>query len=624
MAHENLHLQAEIEIEGSPSLTNVSSLNMAQRMDWHHTFEVKMPLSAVEGERAITLESSQDYIGKEIKIALKSQGGTDQLNFFKGIVTNVSLSRHGGNASDLVISGHSSSILLDDGPNCTTHLEKSLKQVIQSVGAAYPSNLVSIKCSPTVDPMFPYLTQYNESTFNFIGRLANLYGQWFFYNGTELIFGAPAAGSPMEMSFGHDLESFDLSMKVLPLNFETGSYDYVENTAVKTESGQSVQGQGNWGNKAVKHSSDLFNNKTFIHNKELVKNEAELKTITGNRLGARAGDLVVLSGTSDNPRLKVGSKISIQGARSATLSSDKTDYGVYIITSVTHRMDGLGGYQNKFTAIPGDLKVPPHNKNFSRPQIENQIAVVIDNKDPDGVGRIKVRMYWQKEGESTNWIRYLASHAGKDRGFYMIPEIDDEVVVAFENGNLNMPFAIGSMYHGKGNSGDKKENDNYTKAIRTISGNEVLFSDKGGEEYIHIFTKDKKNEVLISMKDDGMIQITSNKMIKIVAKEDIEVKAKNMVFSAEEKIAFKAKEFKVEAQSLIQIDSSKDLKLKGVSVTSEASSSYSMKSNTSIEIKAGTTLEASAGVKATVKGSAQLELSGGAQATLKAAMVMIN
>lgn len=624
MAHENLHLQVEIEIEGFKKLSNVTSLTIAQRMDWHHTFEVKAPLETIEGERSITLASGQNFIGKEIKIALKSQAGDNQINFFKGVVTNVSLSRHGGNASDMVISGHSSSILLDDGPNCSTYLEKSLKQVVQSLTGQYPLNLIGVKCAPTVDPMLPFVAQYNESAYNFVGRLANTFGQWFYYNGTEMIFGAPAAGETIELFFGHDLESFDLSMKVLPLNFELAGYDYIANKGLKEASSQSVEGQSNWGEQAVKHSKNLFSNKTTIHNKELVKDQGELNKIVANRLGARGGDLIVLSGTSDNPKLKIGSKIKIQGASNATLSNDRTDYGLFIITTVTHRTDGLGSYQNKFTAIPADLKVPPHNQNFQTPSIDTQLAKVIDNKDPDGFGRIKVRMYWQKDADSTGWIRYMASHAGKNRGFYMIPEIDDEVVVAFENGNLSMPFAIGSMYHGKANSSDRKDNDNYTKAIRTVSGNEIKFSDKSGEECIHIYTKDMKNEVLITMKDDGLVQITSNKMIKVVAKNDIEVKAKNMKFTAEDAIEFKANEFKVTAKSLIQMDSTKDFKQKGLDVVTEATKSYAVKSNTSVEIKANTTLEVSGGIKSVVKGGAQLELSGGAMASLKAGMVMIN
>ncbi len=624
MAHENLHLVVEIEIEGFKKLSNVTSLNIAQRMDWHHTFEVKTPLDAIEGDRSITLSAGQNFIGKEIKIALKSQSGASQLNFFKGIITNVNLARHGGNASDMIISGHSSSVLLDDGPSCETHLEKSLKQIAQAITSQYPMNLINVKVSPTIDPMLPFVAQYNESCYNFLGRLANTYGQWFYYNGTEMIFGGASPGDTVELNFGHDLESFDLSLKVTPLKFESSSYDYVQNLTLKDNSSENPEGQNNWGETAVKHSKSLFGNKTRQHNRELVKDNSELSKLVANRMGARASDLVIMSGTSDNPSIKVGCKISIQGSSTANLTGDRTDYGTYIVTSVKHRMDGLGSYKNKFTAIPSDVKVPPSNPAFKQTSIDTQAAVVLDNKDPEGFGRLKVRMYWQTDSESTGWIRYMTPHAGQDRGFYFLPEVNDEVIVAFENGNPNMPFCLGSMYHGRSNSSDRKDNDNFIKTIRTISGNEIKINDKSGEEAIHIYTKDLKNEVLITMKDDGLIQITSNKNIKIVAKEDIEVNAKNMKFTAQENVEFKAKEFKVSAQSLIQLDSTKDFKQKGMDVITEASKSYAMKSSMSAKLEAGATMDISGSAKTTLKGGAQLELSGGAQASLKAAIVMIN
>ncbi|MFN0030959.1 MAG: contractile injection system protein, VgrG/Pvc8 family, partial [Flavobacteriales bacterium] len=242
MAHENLHLQVEVEIDGT-QLSNVSNLVLDQKLDWHHTFELRSPLDAIEGERAISLNSSQNFVGKEIKIVLKSQTGSAQLNLFKGIVTSVNLSRHGGAAADLVIKGHSSSILLDDGPGCSTHLEKSIKQIVQTATAQYPVNMISVKNSPSPDPMLHYHAQYNESTYNFLARLANTHGQWFFYNGVEMIFGKPEGASPIELNFGHDLASFDLSMKVMPLLFEANGYEYVQQATLKKSSDRSIEGQ---------------------------------------------------------------------------------------------------------------------------------------------------------------------------------------------------------------------------------------------------------------------------------------------------------------------------------------------------------------------------------------------
>ncbi|MFN0030920.1 MAG: phage baseplate assembly protein V, partial [Flavobacteriales bacterium] len=418
--------------------------------------------------------------------------------------------------------------------------------------------------------------------------------------------------------------SFDLSMKVMPLLFEANGYEYVQQATLKKSSDRSIEGQNPLGEKAISQSKALFSKNATVHNRELAQDNNELDTLVGNRVAGRAGELVVMSGVSDSPKLTVGCKIKIQGAGTASLSSDRTDYGIYIVTAVQHNMDGLGSYRNNFKAIPADLKVPPYNSNVRIPTIDTQMATVMDNKDPDGMGRIKVHLQWQKDGDTTDWIRYAAAHAGKDRGFYMLPEVDDEVIVAFENGNVSMPFALSSMYHGKAHSGDRKEDDNNTKAIRTKSGNEIYFNDKGGEEAIHIYTKDKKNEVLITMKDDGLIQITSNKMIKVEAKEDIEVKAKNMKFSAQEKIEFSAKEFKVDAQQLIEMNSTKDFKQKGLDVTVEATKGYKMNANATAELKANATMEISGNAKTTVKATGQLELSAAAQASLKAGIVMIN
>ncbi len=632
MAHENLHLQVDVEIDGT-RLTNVRSLMLDQHIDSHHTFEVRTPLDAIEGERAINFNTSTNFIGKEIKIALKSQSGDAQLNYFKGIVTNVNLSRHGGAASDLIIKGHSSSILLDDGPNCSSHLDKTIKQIVQTTTAQYPVNLINIKNSPSPDTMLPFHIQYNESTYNFLSRLANTHGQWFFYNGTDMIFGSPESGAPLELFFGHDLSTFDLSMKVMPLKFEALSYDYVKKEGLKKPSTQSVAGQSSIGEKAIAQSKSLFSKQSTIHNRELVKDNSELNTIVSNRLASRAGDLVAIKGVSDNPKLKVGSRIKVQGSSNASLGSDKTDYGIFILTSVTHNTDGLGSYHNNFKAIPADLKIPPFNANMRQPQIDTQMAGVVDNKDPDGMGRIKVKMYWQKDGETTGWIRYATSHAGKDRGFYMIPEVDDEVIVTFENGNPSMPFALASMYNGKNHSSDRKEDENNTKAIRTKSGNEIFFNDKGGEEAIHIYTKDKANELLITMKDDGLIQITSNKNIKITAVADLEINAENIKITASKNYELTVGEnMTTQVGSKSETTVGSDVKETfGANLETTVGSNCELTVGQELKMTSGTKAKLSsteiaieANAKATVKANAQLELTSSAITTLKGTLVQIN
>jgi uncharacterized protein involved in type VI secretion and phage assembly len=75
-------------------------------------------------------------------------------------------------------------------------------------------------------------------------------------------------------------------------------------------------------------------------------------------------------------------------------------------------------------------------------------AIVRDNKDPSGLGRVSVSFPWHKRPDETFWARVATPLAGKARGSRFTPEIDDEVVVAFDHGDLRSPFIVGSLWNG--------------------------------------------------------------------------------------------------------------------------------------------------------------------------------
>jgi type VI secretion system secreted protein VgrG len=625
VSSSDIYVKAEVELDGSHIVTPISSLTLNQYSNWHHSFEVRAALDTIEDRQQISFSRTHDFIGKTVKIAFKTQDGNKQYALFKGIITEVNLSRYGGSASDVVIRGYSPSILLDDGPHCMGFLEKSLKQIATRVTSLYPMNLVNPKVSPSSDPKISYVAQYNESAYNFLSRLASIYGQWFYYNGTELIFGKLENQSPLTLSFGHDLMSFEAAMRIAPMKFEAYSYDIKTQDVFKVDSsGETVAGLDNWGEKASAGSDSVYGVKQIYHVNENVPDASALRNVVLNRKSAIAGELVRFTGTSANPMLTIGSKVTIKGGSRASMGDDVTDYGTYTITQISHHSDGMGGYKNTFEAIPGTLEVPPYNNTVKQPVCETQPAVVTDNQDPEKGGRVKVRFFWQKEGESTDWVRMITAQGGKNRGFYWLPELGDEVMVGFESENPSRPYILGSNYNLKNHSADRHEPKNHIKTIRTISGNEITFNDKGGEEAIHLFTRDKKNEVLITMKDDGLIRISSNKKIYVQATEEIEMKSKMIKIEATDTLEMKAKTVKAEAQQLMQLESQQDLKEKGMNVTVEAVSKMEMKSQGSLEAKANSQLAVSSMGTASVKGTAQLELSASGQASLKGAIVMIN
>src|SRR5690606_2913401 len=97
------------------------------------------------------------------------------------------------------------------------------------------------------------------------------------------------------------------------------------------------------------------------------------------------------------------------------------DFGKLIISSVTHTIDNTCSYENTFTAIPAKSKNPPA-ENFSMPIAHPQPAVVKENSDPEGMGRVKVKFFWHGGNETTPWIRVAGVMAGKLKskvhGFY--------------------------------------------------------------------------------------------------------------------------------------------------------------------------------------------------------------
>ena len=164
-------------------------------------------------------------------------------------------------------------------------------------------------------------------------------------------------------------------------------------------------------------------------------------------------------------------------------------------------------------------------------------AIVTNNKDPDGMARVKVKLPWMADDAETDWARVVTPMAGGGRGVFFLPEVDDEVLVAFEHGNPETPYVIGSLWNGKDKppetNGDGK---NDVRVIRSRSGHVVRLTDKKGEESIEIVDKSTKNSIVISTKDnsitisaDADITITSGKGKLKLSGNGVEITSKAAV-----------------------------------------------------------------------------------------------
>ncbi len=112
---------------------------------------------------------------------------------------------------------------------------------------------------------------------------------------------------------------------------------------------------------------------------------------------------------------------------------------------------------------------------------EPVIGIVTDNKDPSKLGRVKVKIPILSQQDSTYWCPIIMLGAGKNRGWFFIPEKDDEVLMLFEHGDMNRPLVVGALWNGKDKPPDKNPGKNPRRVIKSRQGSKITFDDENNQ-----------------------------------------------------------------------------------------------------------------------------------------------
>lgn len=428
-----------------------------------------------------------------------------------------------------------------------------------------------------------YVVQWNQTNLEFLRERAAALGYLLYVDGRKLYcVKPPAARAPVELKWGEDLSAFRPRLSTI---------DQVNEVTVRgwdPQKKEAVIGRGTSGAvtpaTGISEKGGALAKKAFgITAKDLliesaVRAQPEAEQIARAVFNQHESRYIEADGTaSGNPNIKAGAavKISNIGNRFS---------GTYVVTSATHRYNAAG-YATDFSVsgVNPDALLNLVQPETPRLRIEGLvIGIVTDNNDPDNLGRVKVKFPTLSDQES-HWARVVSAGAGKDRGIEFLPEVNDEVLVGFEAGDMRAAYVIGGLWNGKDGLPKKtreivKGGKVEQRVVKSRSGHVITLDDSDSDPSITIEDKSgniikldsKKNELTIKVKGDGTISADGNLTIEAKGKVDIKSQQAMAIEGAT------GLDLKSNASALLQANANLDLK---------ANAAASLQANATLDVK---------------------------------------
>jgi type VI secretion system secreted protein VgrG len=594
--------------------------------------------------------SFEDIVGKPVTITVALGGGD---RFINGVV-----SRFGQTGGDFNFRHYSAQVvpwfwLLTRRADCRIFQNKSTPEIIEDVFKSLGFTDYELSLTKTYSKR-AYCVQYRETDFNFVSRLMEYHGIYYFFRHEAQKHVMVLADSPS-------------AVKPCPVQHQA-EYKGVENThqddldVVRTWLSEQELRSGSWAltdfnfetpSTAMSASVDSLV-KTW--KKELqvydypagCDSKSDTEAIARVRMEAEESWQQVARANTTCRAFLPGFKFELVD------HPDQSQNREWLITQVDHEATASGfragqtdepsRYSNQVVCIPSD--VPFHPPRLARrPFVQGpQTALVVgprgDEIYPDKFGRVKVQFHWDRAGkydeDSSCWIRVSQAWAGKGWGAVSLPRIGQEVIVDFLEGDPDQPIITGRVYNGE-EMPPYALPDQMTKTVlKTNSSkggegfNEFRFEDKKGDEQIFIHAEKNLD---IRVKNNEYETVTKD--LHLIVEQDKFEHTKNDHHETTDRDYAQAvgrdHHLKVTGKQALEVDGSRSLKVSG-DVAEQFGQNYSSQVSMAAYLKAGMTivLEAPTGITLKCGGnSIVLDPSGVTIAasglvTIQGSMVMIN
>ncbi len=489
---------------------------------------------------------------------------------------------------------------------------KVFKQVKDSDNFSSIAGAAGVSASAAAtSEVYPWIIQNNETDLEFLNRRAARIGMEVMMDGTTLKMRKPTLTvDSAVVEWGKDL--IDCKVRLNSSNqvnsVTVRGWDVATKKAiVGTSSSSTFKPTYGLARDGAALSSDFGSSNVMYTVYRPVSTQAEANLVATAIHDDINGRAVQLQGSCfGSSAIKVGTRLEIKGVGA--------NYnGKYYITACTHRFD-IEGYYTTFESNGKNTNsilelTNQLNERGSGGMVGPIIGVVSNvNSEDDGKGQVKVKYPVLGDAIESDWVRLVSPMAGGTRGILFMPEVNDEVLVAFENGDISRPFVLGAVWNGTDKppltgSSNQASGKIKERTIHTVSGHKLTFNDTDDAPGITIVDKTTKNKIFIDSANNK-ISIESDGDMLLKAKTKMTIEAADLDITVTNKITQKGGQVALQSTSTdINIKSTTDLKLEG-------GTSFDAKGTTGAKV-AGLTLELKGDTTAKLEGAAMTEIKGG-------------
>ncbi|HWZ43289.1 MAG TPA: type VI secretion system tip protein TssI/VgrG [Candidatus Saccharimonadales bacterium] len=594
-------------------------------------------------------------VGKNITVTIELPGGSDK-QYVNGVVGKFTQGGKSARFTTYIADVYPWLWLLTLNSDHRIFQNKSVPDILQQVFSDLGFTDFKNSLTKTYQPR-EFCVQYGETSFNFVSRLMESEGIFYFFDHTSSVhtmvladdasawLTMPGLDTVQASSSGRGWETADAMLEshieeqVMVGQFKYDDYNFVTPST-----------------DLLATASGTDTSRSFYEYPGNYASAGDGATLTGLRLDALQAPGKLLKGSSMCRAFHAGGKFTLAKHYRADANT------AWVLGSVTHQ-GSEDGYSNSFSAFPASVKFHPLPLTPAPKVAGSQTALVVGKPGEeiwtDEYGRIKVKFYWDQSSPhdetSSCWIRVAQGWAGLSWGSIFVPRIGQEVVVSFLEGNPDRPLVTGCVYNATQTVPYPLPDEQTKSTIKTNSSkggggfNELRFEDKKDSEELFMQAQKDMNVIVLNdltttvtnnrtttvqKKDDSLVVDKGNRSIKVnTGNETHEVKGKrDLTITGNETHTDKANfthtvtgnyTLKVSGNLSIEVDGSVSIK-SGTTFDNKAGTALTNNAGTALTNKAGTTMSNEAQVSITSKANASHDVESSGILTLKGSLVKIN